>query len=116
MELEEKIKMLKEEFSSLPRVLIKKTLCDDAVDGDVTKAKQRLTEFKHPSKDREHCFKNPGGAERDAGKLNRDLASCPVLRPTKMANIDFEEQTLPGRGNAETLNDVFLVVACLRPK
>ena len=33
-----------------------------------------------------------------------------------MANIDFEEQTLPGRGNAETLNDVFLVVACLRPK
>ena len=132
MELEEKIKMLKEEFSSLPRVLIKKTLCDDAVDGDVTKAKQRLMEFKHPSKDREHCFTNPGGVGRDAGKLNRDLDSCPVFRPTKMADTDFEEQTLPGRGNTmrqnnetveephvgilRTQSDVFLAVACLRPK
>ena len=60
MELEEKIKMLKEEFSSLPRVLIKKTLCDDAVDGDVTKAKQRLTEFKHPSKDRDTVLRIQG--------------------------------------------------------
>ena len=95
MELEEKIKMLKEEFSSLPRVLIKKTLCDDAVDGDVTKAKQRLMEFKH---------QNPGGAGRDAGKLNRDLDSSAVFRPTKMANIDFEEQILPGRGNTMRQN------------
>ena len=116
MELEEKIKMLKEELSSLPRVLIKNTLCDDAVDGDVTKAKQRLMEFKHRLNDREHCYKNPGGAGRDAGKLNRDLDSSAVFGPTKMANIDFEEQTLPGRGNAETQSDAFLVVACLRPK
>ena len=97
MELEEKIKMLKEEFSSLPRVLIKKTLCDDAVDGDVTKAKQRLMEFKH---------QNPGGAGRDTGKLNRglDRDSSPVIRPAKIANIDFEEQSLPGRGNTMRQN------------
>ena len=127
MELEEKIKMLKEEFSSLPRVLIKKTLCDDAVDGHVTKAKQRLMEFKHQLKDREHCFKNPGGVGRDAGKLNRDLDGSAVFRPTKMANADFEEQTLPDRGNTmrqknetveelhvgslRTQSDVFMFVA-----
>ena len=72
------------------------------MDGDVTKAKQRLTEFKHPLKDREHCYKNPRGAGRDAGKLNRDLDSSAVFGPTKMANIDFEDQTLPGRGNTMT--------------
>ena len=99
MELEEKIKMLKEEFSSLPKVLIKKTLCDDAVDGDVTRAKQRLMGFKHQFKDGEHCFKNPRVAGRDGGQFNRDLNSSPVFRPTKMANIHMEEQTLPGRGN-----------------
>ena len=92
MELEEKIKTLKGEFSSLPRVLIKKTLCDDAVDGDVTKAKQRLMEFKH---------QNPGGAGRDAGKLKGDLDS---FRLTKIANIDFEEKTLSGRGNTMRQN------------
>lgn len=99
MELDDKIRMLKEEFSSLPRVLIKKTLCDDAVDGDVTRAKQRLMEFTHQFKDRENCFKNPGGAGRDAGNLYRDLNSSPAFRRTKMASIQFEEQTLPGRGN-----------------
>ena len=99
MELEEKIKKLKEEFSSLLRVLIKKTLCGDAVDGDVIKAKQRLMEFTYQFKDREHCFKNPGRAGCDEGKLNRDLDSSAVFRPTKMANVDFEEQTLPDRGN-----------------
>lgn len=99
MELEEKIKKLKEEFSSLPKVLIKKTLCDAAVDGEVTKARQRLLEFKPQLKDREHCFKNPGVAGRDAGKLNRDLNSSPVFRHTKMASNHFEEQILSGRGN-----------------
>lgn len=50
MEFEEKIKLLKEEFNSLPRA-IRKTLCADAVDGDVTKARKWLD-------------------RRDAGKLN----------------------------------------------
>ena len=87
---------------------------------------------KHQLKDREHCFKNPGGVGRDAGKLNRDLDGSAVFRPTKMANTDFEKQTLPGRGNTmrqnnetveephvgilRTQSDVFLAVACLRPK
>ena len=99
MELEEKIKMLKEEFSSLPRVLIKKTLCDDGVDGELTKAKQRLMEFKPQLKGREHCFKNAGEAGRDIDKLNRNSNDSPVFRHTKMASIHLEEQALPGRGN-----------------
>ena len=127
---EEKIEILKEQFSFFPKVLIKKTLCDGAVDGDVTKGKQRLMEFQRQY--REHCFKNPGGVGRDAGKLNRDLDGSAVFRPTKMANTDFEKQTLPGRGNTmrqnnetveephvgilRTQSDVFLAVACLRPK
>ena len=127
---EEKIEILKEEYSFSPKVLIKKTLCDGAVDGDVTKGKQRLMEFQRQY--REHCFKNPGGVGRDAGKLNRDLDGSAVFRPTKMANADFEEQTLPDRGNTmrqknetveelhlgslRTQSDVFMFVACLRPK
>jgi len=100
MELEDKIKMLKEEFNTLPRVLIKKTLCDDAVDGDVTRAKERLMEFTHQFKDREmNCFKNPAGAGRVAGNVNRDLNSSAAFRPTKMGSNHFEEQSLHGRGN-----------------
>ena len=44
-ELEEKLKQLQEEFS-LPKVLLKKTLCGDDVNGDLVKAKERLQEFK----------------------------------------------------------------------
>ena len=46
MELQEKVKKLQEEFSSLPKVLIRKTLCDDDVNGDLAKARQRLQEFR----------------------------------------------------------------------
>ena len=45
-ELEEKLKQLQEEFSSMPKVLLKKTLCDDDVNCDLVKARQRLQEFK----------------------------------------------------------------------
>ena len=45
MELEEKVKKLQEEFKSLPKLLIKKTLCSDDVNGDLVKASQRLQEF-----------------------------------------------------------------------
>ena len=44
-ELEEKLKQLQEEFS-LPKVLLKKTLCGDDVNGDLVKARQRLQESK----------------------------------------------------------------------
>ena len=100
MELEDKIRMLKEEFNSLPRVLIKKTLCDYAVDGDLTRAKQRLMEFRQQFKDQGNCFlKNPGGAGRVVGNVNRELNNSPAFRLTKTASIQFEEQSLPGRGN-----------------
>ena len=45
MELEEKVRILKEQFSSLPRILIKKTLCSDDINEDLDKCKQRLQEF-----------------------------------------------------------------------
>ena len=46
MELADKIKKLEEEFKGLPKILIKRTLCGEDVDGDLTKARQRLQEFK----------------------------------------------------------------------
>jgi len=45
MELEDKIKKLEEQFKGLPKVLIKKTLCGDDVNEDITKAANRLREF-----------------------------------------------------------------------
>ena len=45
MELEDKIKVLKEQFKDLPKVLIKRTLCGDDVNEDITKATDRLREF-----------------------------------------------------------------------
>ena len=45
MELEEKLRILKEQFRSLPRILIKKTLCSDDINEDLEKCKQRLQEF-----------------------------------------------------------------------
>ena len=45
MELEEKVRILKEQFSSLPGILIKKTLCSDDINEDLKKCKQRLQEF-----------------------------------------------------------------------
>ena len=38
MELEDKIKKLEEQFKGLPKVLIKRTLCGDDVNEDITKA------------------------------------------------------------------------------
>ena len=43
--MEEKVKKLAEEFSPLPKLLTKKTLCGDDVNGDLVKASQRLQEF-----------------------------------------------------------------------
>ena len=45
-EFEEKVKKLQEEFSSMPTVILKKTLWDDDVNGDLVKARQRLQESK----------------------------------------------------------------------
>ena len=45
MELEDKIKKLEEQFKGLPKVLIKRTLCGDDVNEDITKATDRLRVF-----------------------------------------------------------------------
>ena len=89
-ELEEKIKKLKEEFSSLPKLLIKRTLCGEDVDGDLTKARQRLQEFSQ-LKDPGDCSKNPMGTELVTGKLNRELNNSPMFRPGNKARNRFEE-------------------------
>ena len=94
-DLEEKLRTLKEEFSSLPKVLIKKTLCGDDVDGDLTKARQRLQEFKQ-LKDPGDRFKNSMAAELVTGKLNLDMNNSPLL--AGKARYPFEEQNLRGGG------------------
>ncbi|XP_073250347.1 uncharacterized protein [Porites lutea] len=43
--LEEKLKTLEDVFSCVPRVLIKRVLCRDDVNGDLNLASQRLQEF-----------------------------------------------------------------------
>ena len=45
--LEEKLKTLEEVFSCVPRVLIKRVLCRDDVNGDLNLASQRLQEFQY---------------------------------------------------------------------
>ena len=45
MELEEKVKKLVKEFPGLSKLLIKRTLCDDDVREDLTKARQKLQKF-----------------------------------------------------------------------
>ena len=45
VELEQKVKKLQEDFSSLPKILIKRTLCGDDINGDLAKARQHLQKF-----------------------------------------------------------------------
>ena len=91
MELEEKIEKLKKEFRSLPKIVIKNTLRGDDVDGDITKARQRLQEFNQKLND-SGPIKNPMRAELVAGKLSRNLNSSPLFRPDNKARNHFEEQ------------------------
>ena len=75
MELEDKIKKLKEQFKGLPKVLIKKTLCGDDVDGDIAKAADWLREFQQMNNS---FFYNPTAAttvtEELKGSLNISTA------------------------------------------
>ena len=57
-ELEEKLKTLEEVFSFVPRVLIKRVLCRDDVNGDLNLASQRLQEFQD-MKNPHDLFKTP---------------------------------------------------------
>ena len=45
MELEEKVKTLETEFQGLSKLLIKRTLCGDDVNEDLTEARQKLQKF-----------------------------------------------------------------------
>ena len=56
--LEEKLKTLEEVFSCVPRVLIKRVLCRDDVNGDLNLASQRLQEFQDMENPRD-LFKTP---------------------------------------------------------
>ena len=56
--LEEKLKKLEEVFSCVPRVLIKRVLCRDDVNGDLNLASQRLQEFQDMENPRD-LFKTP---------------------------------------------------------
>ena len=70
MELEDKIKKLEEQFKGLPKVLIKRTLCDDDVNEDITKATDRLREFQQ--------MKNPLAATPVKEELRGSLSAPPV--------------------------------------
>ena len=56
--LEEKLKTLEDVFSCVPRVLIKRVLCRDDVNGDLNLASQRLQEFQDMENPRD-LFKTP---------------------------------------------------------
>ena len=72
MELEEKVKKLQKEFSSLPKILIKRTLCGDDINGDLAKARQRLQEFTQ--------INNP--------LLKSPIAAKHVTRSAKTGNLE----------------------------
>lgn len=83
MELEDKIKKLEEQFKGLPKVLIKRTLCGDDVNEDITKATDRLREFQQM---KNSLFYNP-------------MAVTPVYRGIKRGFICY-----PCRGTRQKLN------------
>ena len=70
MELEDKIKKLEEQFKGLPKVLIKRTLCGDDVNEDITKATDRLREFQQ--------MKNPMAATPVREELRGSLYVPPA--------------------------------------
>ena len=65
MELEDKIKTLEEQFKGLSKVLIKRTLCVDDVNENITKATDRLREFQQ--------IKNPMAATPVKEELKGNL-------------------------------------------
>ena len=76
-EFKEKVKKLQEEFSSMPNVLLKKTLGDDDVNGDLAKARQLLQESKQISniflKRTNPMANQPGTENPKRGKKNSSL-------------------------------------------
>ena len=72
MKLEEKVKKFQEEFKSLPKLLIKKTVCGDDVNGDLVKASQRLQEF----------------TQIDNSSLKSPMAAKHVSRSSKAGNLE----------------------------
>lgn len=91
MELEDKIKVLQEEFKDLPKVLIKRTLCGDDVNEDLAKATDRLREFKQ-MKNAVPLFNNGDPANRVTEELKESSYSHPaVARDRTKANSWIEE-------------------------
>ena len=70
MELEDKIKKLEEQFKGLPKVLIKRALCGDDVNEDISKAMDRLREFQQ--------IKNPMAATPVKEELRGSLYVPPA--------------------------------------
>ena len=70
MELEDKIKQLEEQFKGLPKVLIKRTLCGDDINEDLTKAMDRLREFQQMKTSLSHNPTATPVTEESRGSLN----------------------------------------------
>lgn len=75
MEFEDKIKKLEEQFKGLPKVLIKRTLCGDDVNEDITKATDRLREFQQ--------MKNP----LTATLVKEELRGTSYVPPTEELDL-----------------------------
>lgn len=90
MELEDKIKKLEEQFKGLPKVLIKRTLCGDDVNEDITKATDRLREFQQM---KNSLFYNPMAVTPVTEELRGDLYVTPAeeLDRNSMAKNCIEE-------------------------
>ena len=107
MELEDKIKKLEEQFKGLPKVLIKRTLCGDDINEDITKATDRLLEFQQMNSS---LFCNPVAAtpitEESIGSLN--VTPADELVRNSMAKNCIVEGKEP-RGDSCTKKTGFLV-------
>ena len=96
MELEEKVKQLQQEFS-LPKVLIKKTLCGDEINGDLVKAKQRLQEFKQINNRSDSPLKSPVVCTKPlTGMFEGSLHDSPAEESDNKTGNQFEEQNQNG--------------------
>ena len=104
MELEDKLKKLEEQFKGLPKVLIKRTLCGDDVNEDITKATDRLREFQQM---KNGLFYNPVEATPVTEESIESLHDTPAekLDRNSVAKNCIVDGKVPGVGKGTPIRE-----------
>ena len=97
-EFEEKLRKLKQEFSCLPPVLVKRIICGDEVKGDLEIASQRLQEFQD-KENTEDLFKEALMTPRRPAVEKSTVTEGDFQAPSGGLNVEKSRQPQGGLGN-----------------